>query len=252
MKTRNGRIIAGIAGCAFILIILIWINYFRQTGIDRNDTIAIAVRRNSNLAVALEQYAIRTIHSADAILQLVKMEYEKKGNRIDINQLLLAQAVGRDFYAGIAIIDEKGHIVKINIPYDSNKVLNFSDRDYFIHHFQSKTDGLFISKPVLSKTIGKPVVILSRRIEKRDGSFGGTVALQIEPETFTSFYAQANLRQHDLISLIAPDGITYARRTGSVESWGEDISKSPLFQHVAENPVGSYLANDAIHNIATY
>lgn len=252
MKTRNGRIIAVIAGCAFILIILIWVNYFRQTGIDRNDTIAIAVRRNSNLAVALEQYAIRTIHSADAILQLVKMEYEKKGNQIDINQLLLAQAVGRDFYAGIAIIDEKGHIVKLNIPYDSNKVLNFSDRDYFIHHFQSKTDGLFISKPVLSKTIGKPVVILSRRIEKRDGSFGGTVALQIEPETFTSFYAQANLRQHDLISLIAPDGITYARRTGSVESWGEDISKSPLFQHVAENPVGSYLANDAIHNIATY
>ncbi|HEX2609096.1 MAG TPA: ATP-binding protein, partial [Flavisolibacter sp.] len=78
------------------------------------------------------------------------------------------------------------------------------------------------------------------------------VALQIEPSTFTSFYAEARLSPTDLISLIAPDGITYARRTGSKESSGEDIHKSPLFVHVAQHPDSFYFAPDAIHNIPTW
>jgi signal transduction histidine kinase len=52
--------------------------------------------------------------------------------------------------------------------------------------------------------------------------------------------------------LISPDGITYARRTGNVESSGENIRKSPLFHHVANNSDSFYFAKDAIRNIPTY
>jgi PAS domain S-box-containing protein len=252
INTRSGKLVGGIAGFCVILIILIWANHLRQMNTDRKDTIALAERRNSNLAVALEQYAIRTVHNADAVLQLVEMEYDRQGEKISIEKLLFNHAISNDIFKGIGIINEQGRLVQLNINFHSDTLLNFLDRDYFAYHLKNKDEKLFISKPVLSKTIGKPVIVLSRRINKKDGSFGGVVALQIEPSTFTSFYAQANLRTNDIISLISPDGITYARRTGAVESSGEDIIKSPLFKHVAQNPDSFYVAKDAIHGILTY
>ena len=252
INTRNGKLVGGIAGFCVILIVLIWANHMHQMNTDRKDTIASAERRNSNLAVALEQYAIRTIHNADAVLQLVKMEYDRQGEKTNIERLLFNHAVSNDIFKGVAIINDQGRLVHLNINFHSDTLLNFLDRDYFAYHTKNKNEKLFISKPLLSKTIGKPVIVLSRRIDKKDGSFGGVVALQIEPSTFTSFYAQANLRTNDIISLIAPDGITYARRTGAVESSGENIIKSPLFKHVAQNPDSFYVAKDAIRGILTY
>jgi signal transduction histidine kinase len=78
------------------------------------------------------------------------------------------------------------------------------------------------------------------------------VALQVQPSAFTSFYAQAQLLPNDIISLIAPDGTTYARRTGTVESSGENIRKSPLFVHVAQHADSFYFARDAIRDIPTW
>ena len=180
------------------------------------------------------------------------MEYDRQGEKISIEKLLFNHANSKEIFKGIGFINELGRLVQLNINFHSDTLLNFLDRDYFAYHLKNKDEKLFISKPVLSKTIGKPVIVLSRRINKKDGSFGGVVALQIEPSTFTSFYAQANLRTNDIISLISPDGITYARRTGAVESSGEDIIKSPLFKHVAQNPDSFYVAKDAIHGILTY
>jgi signal transduction histidine kinase len=252
LKTKNGRLIGGIAVFCFVTVILIWTNYYQQKKADKDETIASAVQRNSNLAVALEQYTIRTIHNADAALQLVKMEYARKGNNFSINELLYSNAINSDIFRGVGLINSKGKIETLDLQIKSDTSLSFSGRDYFIYHSKENLDTLLISKPIVSKTIGKPVIVLSRRINKKDGSFGGVAAIQIEPAAFTSFYAQANLRQLDIISLIAPDGITYARRTGSIESSGENISKSPLFTHVSNNPDSFYFAKDALRGIPTF
>ncbi|MGZ5246206.1 MAG: ATP-binding protein, partial [Flavitalea sp.] len=71
-------------------------------------------------------------------------------------------------------------------------------------------------------------------------------------KVFTSFYEKANRYRNDIMSLISPDGITYSRKTGHFQSDGEDISKSPLFTHVRNNPIGNYYAKDAIRGIETY
>jgi len=249
-KTKNGKLIGGIAVFCFITVFLIWTNYYQQKKTDEEETIASAVQRNSNLAVALEQFTIQTIHSADAVLQLVKVEYEKKGSKININDLLYSNAVNPYIFKGVCLINSEGKLERGDLKCSTS--VNFSDRDYFIYHSINAIDTLLISKPIVSKITRKPGIILSRRINKKDGSFGGVVGIQIEPSTFTSFYAQANLRKFDIISLIAPDGITYARRTGSIESSGENISKSPLFRHVANNPDSFYLAKDAIRGIPTF
>ncbi len=236
----------------FFTLSWIWLNFFRQKNSDKEETVASAIQRNSNLAVALEQYTIRTIHNADAVLQLVNMEYQRTGRSIDINMLLYSNAIHTDIFQSIGICDEKGRLVKMKSSRDSLPPLDLSDRAYFITHSKYKTEKPLISKPVISKITGKPAIIISRRINKPDGRFGGVVVVQIEPHILTSFYAQANLREHDIISLIAPDGITYARRTGAIESSGENISKSPLFKHLKKDPDSFYIAKDAIRGIPSY
>lgn len=252
LKNKNGRIILSVSALCITFLVMIWVSYFRQQAFDRQDTIAFAVSRNSNLAVALEQYTIRTIHYADAVLQLVKMQYSSKGELLNIEKLLSNNEINKDIIKEVAVIDSSGRLVKLNVNYPTDTALNFSARSYFIFHAHNNKDSLFITKPILSKITGKPVIVISRRLNDQHGRFSGVVALQLQPYTFTSFYAQANLSPNDIISLISPDGITYARRTGSVESYGENIIKSPLFIHVEENADSFYLARDAIRGIPTW
>lgn len=251
-KGGTGRLSWAILTLCLIILLLIWTNYFTQKARDKEETVAAAVQRNNNLAIALQQYTIRTIHNADALLQLLKIEYATKGRSIDLAKLLFNNAVNNDIFKGITLIDKDGGLIKANITTTNDTALTFSERDYFQHHKEKDSDELYISKPLLSKTIGKTVIVISRRINELDGSFGGVVAVQIEPSVFTSFYARANLRENDIISLISPDGITYARRTGPTETSGEDISKSPLFVQLKTSRNGYYFARDAIRGIPTY
>lgn len=230
---------------------LLWFNYFHQKRLDKEETISSAVQRNSNLAVALEQYTIRTIHNADAVLQLIKIEYKNKGRDADLKELLLNNAVNQDVFKAVCIIDEKGDLIETSVSKDQVSNRNVSDREFYKYHQSHDTDILYISKPFVSKWIDKPVINISRRITVA-GNFFGIAVVQLLPATFTSFYAQANLLPRDIISLIAPDGTTYARRTGSIESQGEDISNSPLFEHLTTSPDSFYYARDAIHGIPTW
>jgi len=250
--SQNLRIVLPVSALCLFFLALIWVSYLRQTSYERQDSIKFAVEKNSNLAVALEQYTIRTLRNADAVLQFVKMEYSHQGDSLNLRKLFRNNSLHRDFIEGVAIIGRNGRLKLADIAYSKDSIPDFSDRPYFIFHSQNNTDSLLISKPVVSKTIGKPVIVITRRLNDEKGNFDGVVALQMEPANFTSFYAQARLLPNDIISLITTDGITYARRTGNVESWGENISKSPLFGHVAQNPDSFYFAKDAIRNIPTW
>ncbi|HVF81613.1 MAG TPA: PAS domain S-box protein [Flavisolibacter sp.] len=250
--SKNGRIVLGIAAFCIILIALLWVRLCSQLKEDRAETVSAAIQRNANLAVALEQYAIRTINNGDAVLQLVKKEYEMAGHRIDLHKLLDNHTFDTDFFTSVAVADEKGNIVAANFSLQPDTSINISDREHFYYHVKQPTGGLYIGKPVISRTLAKAVIPLTRRINKKDGSFGGAVSVQIEPSTFTWFYAEASLRPNDIISLVAPDGTTYARRTGAVESYGENISKSPLYSNLKKAPVSNYFAADAIQGIPTF
>lgn len=252
IKIKSNRIVLSVSVLTLFILALIWVSYFRQRSFDKRDAIQFAIEKNSNLAVALEQYTIRTLHNADAVLQIIKLEYALKGDSLNLEKLLKENSLNRDIAEGIAIIGPDGRLKMSNILDSTTSVSDFSHRDYFIFHSTNSTDSLLINEPELSQLTRKPEIILSRRLNDARGRFAGVTVLQIAPSTFTSFYAQARLLPNDIISLIAPNGITYARRTGTVESSGEDISNSPLFVHVANNADSFYFAKDAIRNIPTW
>lgn len=234
------------------LIIVIWQQQLLQLRADRQTTITQGVQQNDNLVLALENYTIRTIQNADFLLTTIRRAYVIDKALPDYESLLNEHSVDSGLVNGISIIDEKGHLISSNFDLSNKPLLNFSDRIFFKFHLANPEDKLYISKPIFSRTLDKPVISLSRRINHSDGSFGGIVTIWVIPFSFTRFYDGAVLMKDDIVSLIALDGITYVRRTGEVSGYGEDISESPLFKYVAANPVGNYYARDAIKGIATY
>lgn len=252
LRSGSRRIIATVFILCLFFMALIWGSYLRQRAFDRADAIEFAVQRNSNLAVALEEYAIRTVHNADAILQLVKMQYAAPGSSLDLEEMLQSHSLDRDLIEGVAITDAKGRVQVSNIPHLKTSRADLSGQPFFIFHSVHNADSLLISKPVAAAGGGPAMIVLSRRLEDAQGAFSGVILLQMQPSAFTSFYAKAHLLPNDIISLIADDGITYARRTGKVESSGEDISASPLFTHVREHADSFYRAPDAIRHVPTW
>jgi signal transduction histidine kinase len=251
LRSKTSRVILPVFTLCLFVLTLIWISYLRQRSFDKEDAIRFAIERNSNLSIALEQYAIRTLRNADALLQMIKMEY-KDGDSLNLQQLIVKNSLSRDIIKGAVIIGSDGQSKIASVADTHNLVPGFSDRPYFNFHLKNNTDSLLITGPLVSKLTEKPVVTLSRRLNDKKGRFAGVIAVQVQPSTFTSFYAQARLLPNDIISLIAPNGITYARRTGSIESSGENISKSPLFVHVAHRRDSFYFAPDAIRQIPTW
>jgi signal transduction histidine kinase len=251
MKTRKKRqrIVLPIILLCLLFLALIWVNYFRQKSFDRRDAIQFAIERNSNLAVALEQYAISTLHNADAVLQLVRTGFSRDGAALDLRELLSKNVVNDETIVAVGIINDQGRLVMNSTD---TPIAGEAIRSYVKFHLKNHSDSLLISKPVISDVTGKPYIAISRRLNGRDGAFAGVVVVQVAPSTFTSFYAQAKLLPNDIISLIAPDGLTYARRTGNKESSGEDIHKSPLFYHLAHDADSFYFASDAIKNIPSW
>lgn len=233
------------------IVVLIWQQTRQQINEDRSQTITAAIHHHNNLVFAFEQHTVRTLQEADAVLHLTKFEVERFGTAISLRSFLNKGLGKLPVFDGLAIFDAKGNLVNSFPEELKHQTANFAGRDHFKIH-QSVADTLFISKPFVSSSLKKPVIVISRRLNDKAGRFMGTVALQILPSTFMSFYKEATLNQYDILSLISPDGMTYSRRTGNVESSGENISRSPLFQHLQRRPIGSYFAKDAIRQIPTY
>jgi signal transduction histidine kinase len=249
---KTGRVIAFVALFCGTIILLLWVAIFQQLEASRASDIETAQGRNANLAVSLEQYAIRTIHNADALIQLIRLEYVRQGSAINLDTLMAQELIDVPYVLGVGILDPRGRLLHGDSSMRASLGMDLSDRAHFRFHLKQARDSLFLGTPIFSRTINRVVIPLSRRIIGPGGRFAGTVCVQIEPRTFTFFYAHAAMRPNDLMSLIAPDGTTYARRTGNRESQGENISSSPLFKHVAQQPVGNYYARDAIRGIPTY
>jgi PAS domain S-box-containing protein len=246
---KNRGVLIGTGSFCLLLVILIWSSLQKQLRADRAETVNAAVQRNSNLAVALEQYAIRTIQNADAVIQIVKKEWSDHRTH-DLSLLLRDSTVQNDLFTMVSITDSNGVVIGSTNP--GALQMTVADRAYFGVHKRNAFAGLYLGKPIISRVFGRAAIPVSRRYNGPAGGFGGIIIVLIEPPTFTSFYAKANLHPDDIVSLVSLDGTTFARRTGNRESFGEDISKSPLYTHVKRKDVDSYFARDAIRGVPTF
>lgn len=94
----------------------------------------------------------------------------------------------------LAMIDEGGHPISSTV--EAIKGVNLGDRAYFLVHKEDSEHGMYIDKPLIARSDGRRVIVLSWRLNALDGRFGGVVASAVNWGYFNNFLDQArgNLR----------------------------------------------------------
>ncbi len=237
--SRGWAISAAIA--AFNLVALIWYAAYSLVRTELADTIRAENNRNDNLAIAFEQYTERTLDGADAVLRYLIREYQRSSHKFDLQRFVAEYTLDNPALSGMVLSNEQG--VAATAAFGGNPgLVDIADREHFKVHAARDIGRPYVGKPVIGRVSGRAVVPISRRINNPDGSFGGVAVALIEPVRFVEVLREARLREFDVLSLARLDGIIVARLRGSTPSWGQDISKSPLFAAQAARPTGNYAA----------
>jgi PAS domain S-box-containing protein len=235
-----------------LLIVALWEALHAQLASEREDAVRAAINRNDNLAVAFEQYTIRTIESADAVIRHMAHEYNRRRNTFDFDKFVADHPVDKKVLGGLALADEYGNAITSSYAKQVAQQVNLADRQHFRVHLVADSQNLYLGAPVEGRIFGRTVIPLTRRVNKTDGSFGGVAIAVIEPNRIIDFLQDAKLRQGDFVSLVRRDGITLARLNGTTASAGQDIGKSPLFAEQLQRPIGSYFGNGQLDGVARY
>ncbi len=128
---------------------------------------------------------------------------------------------------------------------------NNADRPYFIFHRDNASRDLRISEPLQSRFTGRLTILLSRRITRADGSFGGVAFAAIDSEYLSGFYGQFNLGQDGAISLVRGDGVVLMR--SPVFEPGMSLANTELFKtRVVQSPTGFARVTSAFDGITKY
>ncbi|MGZ8347922.1 MAG: PAS domain-containing protein, partial [Allosphingosinicella sp.] len=238
---------------ALFIVFTAWAVPLQRVHQERREALAAATLQNENRAIMLEQYVERTLEAAEIATFHVAERYRngEAGLRDGTNArpaTIRGAIAGRRSFLGVSIADANGDLVAST---RGSRVAGQNVRGSrgFDVHIPRDSGEIYVGRPVASRTFGRDVIWLTRRINNADGSFGGVVAINIPPAQLIGFHELVTIQPTDIISLIGLDGITRARRTGDVVSAGEDVSGGLVMRMQRRHPNGTYIGPGSLDGV---
>ncbi|MDB5619224.1 diguanylate cyclase [Tardiphaga sp.] len=203
-----------------------------------------------NLAHSLVEHASHSLQSADIAMNGMADLLKYQNPRPDrFNPFLASTARALPQLREIGVLDALG-----NWQYSSTaKLPGYSnyDRPYFIYHRENPDPSMRINAPLMSRLTGQTTIVLSKRIDKPDGSFSGVVVAGIDDDYFDKFYRSFQLGEDASITLFRTDGIVLAR--WPVSEIGQDLSDNELFKtRLKDGGAGYYKTTSPFDGLVKY
>lgn len=199
----------------------------------RTDQIENARVQTANMTHALAQQANDTIRAAEVALVGVVQSLETEGTDAAILarvQVLLRLTVAKlPALDSVSFYDNKGHGI-ITSRTQITGSFSIPDRDYFKHHASSPDKEVHIGSPVRSRTSGRWIMPVSRRVNHPDGSFAGVAVATIDLGYLQEFHNSFDLGRDGTIFLLSGKGKIIVRRPFTEAHINADASKGPVFQ----------------------
>jgi diguanylate cyclase (GGDEF)-like protein len=235
------------------MIAAIWVSINFHLAVEHDRSLHASIHDTSNLARVFEEHIARILTETDRTIVLLRNSYQLRGN-FDMAKSLTNPSQQNDLLSQIRILGPDGMIMAAS----TDAILSpggFSDREYFQVHVNSKTDDLFISKPILGRTSGRWLLQLSRPFRAADGSFQGVISASLDPSYLARFYASIDVGQDGAIFLAGLDGIVRASAGFKIDVLGGSMLGSQLFKRMVQADTGSFLtggSQDGIKRFVSY
>ncbi|MBT2333056.1 GGDEF domain-containing protein [Variovorax paradoxus] len=224
--------------CLSLLAIDCWNSW--QSRSDQLRQMSVAT---SNLARAMAQQADDTIKKADTVLVGMVERVEHDGTDPDdvmrLRRVLAARVAELPQLDGLHIYDKDGNWVA-NSRSTQPENLNNAEREYFVFHRTHEERGPHIGIPVQSRTSGRLLVPVSRRINHADGSFAGVALATIHVDFFSKFYDSFDIGEAGAVALVLENGTMMTRRPSTPGIVGRNMRETEFFSaYAAHGPVGT-------------
>ena len=243
---RSGLLMFGLSAFSLALIAGMWLSVEGLIAQEREQRIDEVRRQNANLAHTLKQHAEDSLSQVDALVEAIITRYEAERETLDLPRLYNALRINLSIIHNAAITDDKGMVILSSSPAPQ---VSLADREHFKVHINNDTEKLYLGNPVLARLTGQWSWPVTRRANNPDGSFLGVVTVLLKPLYFSAFYEQLDLGSSTTISLIGHEGVIRTGMHTGDQILGQNISASPLFQHVDRAPFGSYIAPSQIDQV---
>jgi signal transduction histidine kinase len=216
---------------------------------SRNAALLEGREKAIRLVQLLNEQTTRAFHTADLVLRNLEDRLEDgppmRDNDPRFQQHLKDQLVEMPYIRALFVIGADGYITH-DSDYPSTPRVSLADRDYFVAHQEDSNLGVHVAKPLISRSVNRWFVPISRRIEQPEGKFDGIVVAAVEPRFFESFYQELGLGPKDSVALFNSDTILIARHPQTPNGSGKAFPHLALFKRVNEAPVGTYHSDNLV------
>jgi diguanylate cyclase (GGDEF)-like protein len=233
-----------------LVLALVWIGVLTRLSTERGDVLRAAQTKADVLADALVQHTETTIHDVDVIALVVKLQFERDPESVNLAALQDAGFFTSETAAQVSIVDATGRILQSTIPYAGGVYI--ADREHFTAHRSSDGPGLYIGKPVLGRVSGKWTIQLSRRLEKKGGAFAGVVVVSEDRRYLTRGFSDvAALGENGSAAVFLQDGSKLSDDPREVLTT-DLMAKSRNSRGLDINPAGRLVARRTVPGYPLY
>ena len=187
----------------------------------RDDTLALAGERAMQLADAKAGEVQSLLSGADVLLRQFRDQYAS-GNPQAVNATIRSglSAFPQGAIVHFSVVDAKGYIEfsTLNVP----ERVFVGDRDYFKRHATSRSDALFINKPINGRATHGWVVLLTRPILNA-GNLTGVAVMSLSPQFISEAMSRLVVGANDVVTLAFDDGTYLARSRDLARVLGTQI-----------------------------
>jgi signal transduction histidine kinase len=198
-----------LAGAAAIVLVMWGFVGFSALS-ARRTAIEDARLESANLAAAFNNEIALRLDTLAATMNVIAGEMRAQNGTFDLYRWAKTNPVINGYPTQGVIIGPDGHVVS-SADEPNPAPIDLGDREHFRVHLDGAYHGLYIGRPVLSRTLAQPDVILptSMRVNAADGRFLGVIVL-LAPN-LSSIFDSVDVGPSGVVSLLGFDDIIRAR-----------------------------------------
>ena len=195
-----------VAGCAYYWSLL-RTSQAQELRVARERTEA----RANQLQEAAAQQFDATVRSIDTALKYLRVVYVGDRGNFDRAAHDVLRTYPKGMLQFVTVFGPDGYLAYASSG--QRERIYFGDREHFRVHLDDKQDELFISKPIIGRIAGVPLIQFTRAIH--DGRrFLGVVGIPVRADYLAAAFGALRVAPDDLLAVIRSDGGFLARNRG--------------------------------------
>lgn len=182
-----------LAGFAALMLLALWIGVFFQLHAEKKIIQQHAQGRGQVIARTFAEHCNYVLRQADHAAHLFQSLHNNSNGNLTLNEFVqkeLRDAFGNDLVSQLYLIDTDGNMLESSSPAADPR--SRRQTNFFKEH---------ASRASLMARVGTPVVDgdntwmiqMSRRLQKKDGSFAGVILVEIDPIYLVDQYDYSDL-----------------------------------------------------------